>query len=421
MKILILGGAGDMGSYMVRDAVKFGTTWTEITIADIEDKRANKLIEELGDSRLNYTQVDATNHDDLVSLMKKYDVACSAIGPFYIFGPKVARAAIEARVPLVDICDDAGPTLEILEMDEAANAANIPILMGYGWTPGLTNLMAKHAYSKLDRGQPVEFDISWVGGAADSEGLAVIMHVLYATTGTFPSYQNDRPVEVPAGGGNVKLDFPEPIGTVSISDCGHPEPVTIPKFLPDVKKCTLKGGLTPDWNNKLVETFKQLHLTQGKSRKKYLARGVHRVEGLFATGGIAASSARVDIRGTFQGKPVHWVYSTPSIIMGELTGIPASIAAQFVAEGKITGSGVLPPERLPDDTPKMFFEELKKRNIEMIFDEQKPLNIFTPAQAYTPGIGSKYGMTLVCVIILGMIVVGLWYVIQWTHSLLFGF
>jgi lysine 6-dehydrogenase len=419
MKFLILGGAGDMGSYVVRDAVKFGSIWTEITIADIEERRANKLIEELGDSRLKYTKVDATNHDDLVGLMKEYDVVCSAIGPFYIFGPKVARAAIEAGVPLVDICDDAGPTLEILEMDEAAKAANIPILMGYGWTPGLTNLMAKHAYSKLDRGQPVEFDISWVGGAADSEGLAVIMHVLYATTGKFPSYQNGQFIDVPAGDGNVQLDFPEPIGKVSISDCGHPEPVTIPKFLPDVKRCTLKGGLTPDWNNKLVETFKQLHLTQGKSRKKYLARGVHRIEGLFATGGIAASSARVDVKGTSQGKQVHWIYSTPSIPMGDLTGYPAAIAAQLFAEGKITGSGVLPPEGLSDDTPEIFFEELRKRNIAMVFDEQEPLNIFSPPQAYTPGIGAKYGMTLVCVIVLGMIVVGLWYVIQWIQSLLF--
>jgi saccharopine dehydrogenase-like NADP-dependent oxidoreductase len=88
MKFLILGGAGDMGSFVVRDAVKFGSVWTEITIADIEERRANKLIEELGDSRLKYAKVDATNHDDLVGLMKRYDVACSAIGPFYIFGPK---------------------------------------------------------------------------------------------------------------------------------------------------------------------------------------------------------------------------------------------------------------------------------------------------------------------------------------------
>jgi saccharopine dehydrogenase-like NADP-dependent oxidoreductase len=61
------------------------------------------------------------NHEELVNLMKDHNVACSAIGPFYIFGPKVARAAIEARIPLVDICDDAGPTIEIFEMDSSSS------------------------------------------------------------------------------------------------------------------------------------------------------------------------------------------------------------------------------------------------------------------------------------------------------------
>ncbi len=34
--VLILGGVGDMGSYIVKDAVKFGEEiWSKITIADI--------------------------------------------------------------------------------------------------------------------------------------------------------------------------------------------------------------------------------------------------------------------------------------------------------------------------------------------------------------------------------------------------
>ena len=69
MKFLILGGAGDMGSYVVRDTVKFGSVWTDITIADIDETRANNLIEELGDPRLKFTKVDATKHEDLVALM----------------------------------------------------------------------------------------------------------------------------------------------------------------------------------------------------------------------------------------------------------------------------------------------------------------------------------------------------------------
>ncbi|MHA2203851.1 MAG: saccharopine dehydrogenase family protein [Candidatus Hodarchaeales archaeon] len=403
MKLLILGGAGDMGGYIVKDAVKFGTMWTEIAIADINEKKANQLMSKLKDSRLKFVKVDATNHKELVKLMRNFDIACSAIGPFYFFGPKVAQAAINAKIPLVDICDDPDPTQEVLEMDIAAKEAKIPIFIGYGWTPGLTNLMALHAYNKLDTG-PVRFNISWAGGAADSEGFAVILHVYYAVTGSFPSYQNGKFIDAPAGKGNVKIDFPPPINKVNVFDCGHPEPVSIPRFLPNVTECTLKGGLTPDWNNKVLESFKHLHLIQGRSRQKFWGRVIHATERLFATGGVPASSARVDIFGTYQDKPVHWVYCTPSIVMGELTGIPAAITAQLYAEGKIGGVGVLPPEALPADAaPDLFFAELKKRNIEMIFDENKPLKHFLPPEPYVPGFLAKYGFTILILIILGII------------------
>ncbi|MFX0205546.1 MAG: saccharopine dehydrogenase C-terminal domain-containing protein, partial [Candidatus Hodarchaeota archaeon] len=207
----------------------------------------------------------------------------------------------------------------------------------------------------------------------------------------------------PAGKGNVKIDFPPPINKVNVFDCGHPEPVSIPRFLPNVTECTLKGGLTPDWNNKVLESFKHLHMIQGRSRQKFWGKVIHSTERLFATGGVPASSARIDIYGSYKDKPVHWVYCTPSITMGELTGIPAAIAAQLFAEGRISGTGVLPPEALPANTPDLFFEELKKRNIEMIIDENDPLKHFLPPEPYTPGLLSKYGLTILILLILGTI------------------
>ncbi len=406
MKLLIAGGGGDMGSFIVRDSIQ-SSIWTEITIADIDESSSRKLISELKDSRISYIKMDANNHEQMVHIFQKYNIVCSAIGPFYLFGPKVARACIEAKVPLVDICDDSGPTLEILQMDETAKQAKIPILLGYGWTPGLTNLMVRHAYSKLDKSSSKSFDISWAGGAADSEGLAVIMHVLYAVTGRFPSYQNGEFIDVPAGKGNVKIDFPAPLGIIGVFDCGHPEPVTIPKFLgSDIKRVTLKGGLTPDWNNKFAASMKQLHLTQGRTRKKVLSKFVHLTERVFETGGVAASSARVDIYGSKDGKQVHWVYCTPSIVMGKLTGYSASIAAQLLAKGIIKGTGVLPPEALPVEIPKMFFDEMKKRDIEIIFDEGDPLDIFKNPIPYTPKFLSEYGLTILIIIgFLGLLIV----------------
>ncbi len=396
MKLLILGAAGDMGSYILRDSCN-QKIWSQITIGDINQKRALQLLKELDDERVSFQHINVLKQSELVSLMQKYDIVISAIGPFYYFGPMVVKASIAAQTPLVDICDDSGPTIEILKMNDEAKKAGVPIFLGFGWTPGLTNLLVRHAYNKLDSNYPTEIDISWAGGAADSEGFAVILHVLYAVTGEFPSFQDGKMIYVPAGKGNVKIDFPEPLGEVSVFDCGHPEPVTIPRYLKNIQRCTLKGGLTPDWNNKFSESMKQLHLTQGNTRKKILGKLVHLTESIFATGGIAASSARVDIYGTYSGNKIHWVYCTPSLEMGKLTGCPASIAAQLFAEKKIREVGIIPPEAIKE--PELFFEELKKRNINLIFDEADPLEYFKKPVPFVPSFFSQYGLSIFLLLI----------------------
>jgi saccharopine dehydrogenase-like NADP-dependent oxidoreductase len=71
--------------------------------------------------------------------------------------------------------------------------------------------------------------------------------------------------------------------------------------------------------------------------------------------------------------------------LGKLTGYPASMAAQLYAQGKINGTGVLPPEALSGEVLYLFFEEMKRRNIEMLFDENKNLEIFKIPEPYKLG------------------------------------
>ncbi len=89
-------------------------------------------------------------------------------------------------------------------------------------------MLVKYADRKLGELNSVEMD--WVGSAADSEGLAVVMHVFHALTGKIPQFLNDKITEVEAGSMERRNDFPE-IGKVKTVVCGHPEPITIPKYI----------------------------------------------------------------------------------------------------------------------------------------------------------------------------------------------
>jgi len=127
-----------------------------------------------------------------------------------------------------------------------------------------------------------------------------------------------------------------------------------------------------------------------------MARIIHTIEGLFRVGGIAASGARVDVKGRKDGQQRIISYGVadkmarftgiPAAIgaqlvkgrkdgqqriisygvadkMARLTGIPAAIGAQLLAEGRIEARGVFAPEGCL--APQPFLDELSKRGIEI--------------------------------------------------------
>ncbi|MDD4568785.1 MAG: saccharopine dehydrogenase NADP-binding domain-containing protein, partial [Tepidanaerobacteraceae bacterium] len=104
MKIVVLGGAGDMGSRAVRDLAKRAEV-TELTIADINKTVAEKLADGLGE-KVKAVYIDANRPKTLVEAMRDKDVVASAMGPFYKYEKVAVEAALTAGVNYVSICDD---------------------------------------------------------------------------------------------------------------------------------------------------------------------------------------------------------------------------------------------------------------------------------------------------------------------------
>lgn len=355
MKIVVLGGCGDMGSFVVRDIMAHSDA--EVVIADYRLDAAKKLAEELG-PRASARFVDATKEDSLVEVMRGADAAVGCIGPFYKFAAPMTRAAVKAGVNYVDICDDYGPIPEVLGLDAEARRVGVTAITGLGWTPGITNLMARDGASRLDEVDAIH--VAWAGGAADSQGLAVIKHVFYAVTGEVPTYMDGDWKNIPASSGAEVVEFPAPLGRIRVFHCGHPEPLTIPRYI-RAKTVTLKGALTPDWNNKLVDVFNALRLINTPRKIDRVAKVIHAIEGIFRAGGVPFSGARVDVIGRKDGQERRYTYTTVDK-MGRLTGIPAAIGAVMLAQRTLP-AGVFAPEGCLE--PEPFFAELAKRNVKV--------------------------------------------------------
>ncbi len=360
--ILVLGGAGDMGSGIVKFLAEDERV-DRVVIGDISRARASRVLEELGEfkSKAEYVEIDASATSKLIEIMSKYDVVVNAIGPFYYWAGRIASAAVKAEVHLVDICDDYEGAKDVLSLRKEAASQGVTLITGLGWTPGITNVLARYAFQLLDEVKAI--DISWVGSAADSKGFAVIVHVFYAVTGKVPMYIGGEEKLVEAGTGTLQVEFPPPIGKVKVFYTGHPEPVTIPQYLSVKDRVTLRGALVPEYQNSLVKFFVKLGLTKTHSRRVKLAKIIHRVESIFRAGGKPVSSARVDIIGERGGEETVLSFSVIDR-MYRLTALPAAIGAIWLVTGRIKEYGAYPPEGIIE--PRNFIMELQGKGIQVL-------------------------------------------------------
>lgn len=360
MKVIVLGGAGDMGSRAVRDLAEHNDV-NELVIGDYNEQAAKALAAEIGDPRVRALRVDANDHAALVEAIRPFDVVASAVGPFYRFETKCASAAIEAGCDYVSLCDDYDAAQAVLELDSEAIVSDVTVLTGLGWTPGISNVLARKAAEELDEVRTIS--VAWGSSASDSEGFAVILHTLHIFCDRVPSWLEGRLVQVPAGSDREKVHFPEPLGDCNVFHLGHPEPVTMPLTYPGVNTVTLKGGLSEDMLNGLSILMAKLRLSNSHRKRVALAnvlKALLPVIGRIGRPKHPCSGIRVDVTGRSDGE-VKTITFGAADNMDRLTGLPLAIGALMLGRGQITRPGVMAPEAcIPPDA---FINELARRGI----------------------------------------------------------
>jgi lysine 6-dehydrogenase len=364
MKVLVVGGTGGMGQGVARDLIKQERIET-VTLGDINIDRERVQEKLKASPKVSLVKIDVNDHAGMVSAIKAADVVVNCAGPFYKTAVAVARAAVEAKVNYIDICDDyeAAQILFASDIGDAAKAAGITVLTGMGSDPGTNNVLVKWYADRLDRVD--EIYLYWVVSIAELAGAAWD-HSLHMVLGRIPQYIDGKMVEVDGGGGEEIEHFLEPLGECLISYVGHPQPITIPKYIQGVKTVVIKGALIPVWVDKLIKEQKEMGLLnneavdiKGNKVVPYdLALKLWDTIPQDRDNGPEASGLKVIVKGERQGKQVTY---TADIVgrMAPGTGLPASIAALMMDAGEVTVKGVVAPEGCID--PDKFLSELLKR------------------------------------------------------------
>ena len=377
-RVVVLGGAGWEAQGIVKDLVRSGVS--EVVLADIQEDRAREIAADMmaPHTRVVSQLVDANDAERLVETIRGADVVVSALGPFYRYGIKTLRAAIDARVPYVDINDDYDATQQALTLNDEAVRADVTAVIGLGVSPGVSNVCARHGAGRLDQVDTIY--IAWIG-AAGPGGPAVLLHCFHGLADKIPVYSDGelkfvRPLEEP----KRPVIFPDPFGPVEAPCFGHTEPITLPKFIKGVKAVAVRASLFPSIYQQTLERLAQLGLLSKEPvsvggirmapRDFVLAcfetvietPAMHReVESALETlPTLTYGSLMVEVSGNRSGGPVRYTYVMNADLC-DATDWPASIGAQMLARGDIQQRGVLTPEQCID--PEPFFRELKKRGI----------------------------------------------------------
>jgi saccharopine dehydrogenase-like NADP-dependent oxidoreductase len=371
MQALVLGGCGTMGKEVTRDLAQT-SDFSRIVVADKDGARAQAFVDELGDHRLVAAAVDVTRRAEVEALLRECDVVANCTT--YHFGLDLVRLAIACRKPYIDL-GGLFNTPRQLELSEEAQQVGVPIVLGCGATPGVTNLMAQSAARSMDTVERVEIAFGSLRPLAASPGLLdTILEEFSPTTKRF-FYEDGRFVPVPPFDGARMVDFLPPVGRLETYYVPHSETHTIPRFL---SKRPTHVSVRGSWHPEIMAAMR-LFLAYGLTSEQPIAvdgASISPREFLRAHllareepigDGPVAFFLSVDVTGQMTGKRTNIRYRSAhptdwgAAGTARMTGIPASIALQALARGDVAHTGVMGPEAAFE--PKPFFSELSKRGI----------------------------------------------------------
>jgi saccharopine dehydrogenase-like NADP-dependent oxidoreductase len=370
MKVLALGGSGDMGRMAIAILLE-SPNISSITVADKNLERAEYFVELVGSEKLNSVEIDVTEKNKLENLISSHDIVMNTVGPYYKFATIILEAVIKMKKPYVDICDDWKPTLDLLNMNENAKKAGIPAIIGIGASPGITNLMAVIACSKLD--EVDDLITAWGTGGTGGVGgnpkyyvsarrfykkfkdkpiiaNAATMHLFYETLEDIPTYKDGKFIDIKPLTDADPYQFPGFKDTY-VCHIGHPEPVTLSRVLKvnSVSNLMYMGKKVTDIVRKYTQKIsdKELNVTEASIKfyeelrertsdpelvKEYI--GMPPGLSVIATGTKGGKRKKIAIAND----------KVPVGGMAGVTGVPLAVAVEMVINGEITKTGVLTPE-----------------------------------------------------------------------------
>ena len=248
MKVVVVGGAGAMGSALSADLAARAEI-DELLVADVDGARAADLVARTGSPTAHATALDVEDRDAALDVLAGSQLLVNCTS-FTLFD-RVFELALAAGVDYCDLISE--PTDD---QRRAAAEAGITAVSGLGASPGLTNVLVAHAAGAFDELQ--ETHVSWASFRSIAPSHGLLDTILWELADGCPTrryFQNGRYVQARFMEGSRLVDFAEPVGRQRVYYVPHPEVTTLPRNFPALAFCAVRGT----WRPELMEHVRVLN------------------------------------------------------------------------------------------------------------------------------------------------------------------
>ncbi|WP_181801480.1 saccharopine dehydrogenase NADP-binding domain-containing protein [Streptomyces shenzhenensis] len=362
-KIVILGGAGEVGQWVARDLVARPSI-TEVVIAEVSIDRARTLATELG-PKARVVDVDMWQRGPLLEELRGAALLMNCTS--HVFFDQVFELALEARVNYADLISEPSP-----QQRAATVQAGITAVSGLGISPGVTQVLARHAVDEFDQVDEIHVSgVSWRTIAPSRGGLETVLWELADRTPTRQYFQNGRFRGAAYLEGSRWVDFPEPVGRHRVYYVPHPETTSLVRSFPQLKFCATRVS----WRDEIMEDVRVLNKygllddaevegAGGKTIREAVRDRMWEVRGgerddrgwaLMCTVEVVGLRDGHSVVRTYQTGHPEWGHDTT----GRVTGVSAAVGAELLAVQPPKLTGWIDPELAFEPGP--FLAALEER------------------------------------------------------------
>ncbi len=378
----VVVGAGNIGRCLIKDLLGADAR-AQVTAIDNNTASLTETARIAGASRVAYLTLDVADPEALARHAQGAAVLVNTTD-----GSKsleILDAAMKARVPYLDVH---GTLLvnERLAKSAAVEAAGITALIGMGCSPGITNMLA--GYGARNAAGEIVVEVEYVTHRPMNPSLGLLDTALRqfrnhirATVFEDGTYHSKLPFE-----GAIRTRFPGLEEEVELVYTPHSEPVTVPRFVPGLKKVSVRGAYQPKIMNLLKALYgfglmdQDLTVEVNGARTKFqpllrdalMGDGSLKPEGvqplyLLRVRVIGEEKGRRVVNEMTVGHPQGW----DPLPQGRMTALPASFTAQLIARNEFRQKGVCGPESFTDAQVEACLSYLEARGLWKILDRRE--------------------------------------------------